>query len=180
MVGRRSRARASKLAWLVNSEDRMNQFRQIYRVPPDIILKYYSCDDFPLLNRDEIIIPIMAIVEGGARFPLHPLLIDFLQTVNASSCQVFINVFRIIIGVIALNRLLGVNFTPRDILYVYQYTCPRLDSWTSSHLRARKLNVKLVNGLPNSNKGYDNDFLVVSCSWFTGGSSCRKSYRFPG
>ena len=98
----------------------------------------------------------MAVVEGGVRFPLHPLLIDFLQTVNA---------------VVALNRLLGVNLTPKEILFVYQYMCPGEDSRTSCHLKARKVNTKLVNGLPDSNKGYDKDFLRVSSDWFMGGSA---------
>jgi hypothetical protein len=37
------------------------------------------------------------------------------------------------------------------------------------HLNAKELNVKLVNGLSDSNKGYDKDYLRVSGEWFTGG-----------
>jgi hypothetical protein len=180
MARGRSRVRASKLAWLVNLEERMAQFREIYRVPPSITLKYYHYDNLLPINQDEIYLPIMAVVEGGFRFPLHPFLIEFLQTVNASPCQVFVNVFRIVMGVVALNQILGINLTPKEILYVYQYMCLGLESRTSCHLRARELNVKLVNGLPDSNKGYDKDYLVVLGHWFTGGASCRNLYGFPG
>jgi hypothetical protein len=164
MARRQPRVRASKLARLVNTEERMTEFRQIYRVPPSIILEYYHNNNLPVLNRDEILLPIMVVVEGGVRFPFHPLLIDFLHIVNASPCQVSINVYRIVIGVVALNRILGVNLTSRDILYVYQYMCPGPNSRTSYHLKARELNVKLMNSLPDSNKGYDNEYLKVSGS----------------
>ena len=46
----------------------MAQFRQIYCVPPSITLKYYHGDNLPLINRDEIYLPIMAVVEGGLGF----------------------------------------------------------------------------------------------------------------
>ena len=158
----------------------MTQFRQIYRVPPSITFEYYHGNNLTVLNRDEILHPIMAIVERGVRFPLHPLLIDFLHTVNASSCQVSINIFRIIMGVVALNQILGVNLTSKNILYVYQYMCLGPDSRTFCHLKAWELNVKLVNGLLDTNKVYDNEYLKVSGSWFTDGTSCRNSFGFPG
>ena len=58
-------------------------------------------------------------------------------------------------GVVSLNRLLGVNLAPKEILSIYQYMCPGEKSRTSCHLKARVVNTKLVNGLPDTNKGYD-------------------------
>ena len=143
-------------------------------------LIYYNSDDLPVINKGEILIPVMTIVEGGVRFPLHSFLINFLQTVNATLSQMSINVFRIVMGVISINRLLDVNLTSREILAVYQYKCPGEKSSTSCHLKARNVNEKLVNGLPNSNKGYDKDYLRVTGEWFSGNSVCRSSYGYPG
>ena len=107
MARTQSRSRASKLARLVNTEASMTRFRELYRVPPSIRLVYCNLEDFPVINKDEILLPIMAVVEGGVRFPLHPLLVSFLQIVNATPSQVSVNLFQIIMGVVALNRLWG-------------------------------------------------------------------------
>ena len=82
-------------------------------------------------------------------------------------------------GVVALNRLLGVNLNTGEILRVYQYMCPGEVSKTLCHLKAKKVNQKLVNGLPDTNKGYDKDYLRVLGDWFTE-SKCRSSFGYPG
>ena len=179
MARTQSRSRASKLARLVNSEASMTRFRELYRVPPSIHLAYCNTSDFPVINRDKILLPIMAVVEGGVRFPLHPLLINFFQIVNTTPSQVSVNLFRIIMGVVALNHLLGVNLNTGEILCVYQYMCPGEESRILRHLKAKNVNQKLVNGLPDTNKGYDKDYLRVSGDWFTE-SKCRSSFEYPG
>jgi hypothetical protein len=62
----------------------------------------------------------------------------------------------------------SIPFTQLLVSFAYpKFTAPTLR--ITHHLKARELNVKLMNGLSDSNKGYDKDYLRVSGEWFTDG-----------
>jgi hypothetical protein len=107
------------------------------------------------------VLPI-AIVEGGVRIPMHPFLIQFLTYFRLSPLQCAPNVFRIVMGTAILMEKLGLNLTVHDITYVYSLQTTGRDQYT---LVARNVDRKLVTGLPDSSKGRDEDFLVITGNW---------------
>ena len=54
---------------------------------------------------------MVAIIEGGVRFPLYPHLVEFFNYFNLAPTQVSPNIFRIVMGVVELNSQLGLLLT---------------------------------------------------------------------
>jgi hypothetical protein len=65
-------------------------------------------------------------------------------------------------GTAVLIEKLGLNLTVHDITYVYRLQSKGRKQYT---LIARNSDRKLVTGLPDSSKGRDEDYLVITENW---------------
>jgi hypothetical protein len=87
---------------------------------------------------------------------MDPLLADFLSYFSLAPTQVNPNVFRIVIGTVKLNRRLGLELSTYDIVRTYiLHNNTKTEVFS---LRPRHVNYTLVNSLPNTNRGFDEDF----------------------
>uniref|UniRef100_A0A2N9FNU8 Uncharacterized protein n=1 Tax=Fagus sylvatica TaxID=28930 RepID=A0A2N9FNU8_FAGSY len=178
MGKKRTEEDRGKLARYVNTPETMALFRRLYQVPDDVGLRYVHWSDALPPSSGELLIPVVAVVEGGVRFPIDPLLADFLSYFSLSPTQVNPNIFRIVMGTVELNRRLGLELSTYDI--VWTYILHRNSKTESYSLRPRDINYTLVNGLPNTNCGFDDDYLVVSGEWFLPGRRCPTKDGVPG
>ena len=83
-----------------------------------------------LLEYRDLVLPIIAIVEGGVRIPMHPFLIQFLTHFRLGPLQCVPNVFRIVMGTAVLMEKLGLELTVHDITYVYRLQKTGKDQYT--------------------------------------------------
>ena len=84
-------------------------------------IQYVPYGDLALLQHEDLVLPIVAIVEGSIRIPMHPFLIQFLIHFRLNPLQCVPNVFRIVRGTAVLNEKLSLNLTVHDITYVYSF-----------------------------------------------------------
>jgi hypothetical protein len=54
-----------RLAKLVDTEEKINQFKKHYSFLEDVQIRYASSDDLALLEYRDLFLPIIAIVERG-------------------------------------------------------------------------------------------------------------------
>ena len=167
-----------KLSRYVNMPEAMAVFRHLYEIPNNVGLRYVHWSDALPPSSGELLIPVVAVVEGGVRFPIDPLLADFLSYFSLSPTQVNPNIFRIVMGTIELNRRLGLELSTYDI--VWTYILHRNSKTESYSLRPRDINYTLVNRLPDTNRGFDDDYLVVTGEWFLPGRRCPTKDGVPG
>jgi hypothetical protein len=166
-----------KFAKLVDTEEKIVQFKRRYGFPEDVHIRYVPYGDLALLQHQDLVLPIVAIVEGGVRIPMHTFQVRFLTHFRLNPLQCAPNVFRIVMGTAVLMEKLGLNLTVHDITYVYSLQTTGRDQYA---LVARNVDRKLVTGLPDSSKGRDEDFLVITGNWQNPYINCPLKPGVPG
>ena len=77
-MGRKKTVKGGKLCLFVNTPEAMAVFRHVYEIPNGVGLKYVHWSDALVPAAGNLLLPVVAIVEGGVRFPMDLLLADFL------------------------------------------------------------------------------------------------------
>lgn len=85
----------------------MAEFRRDYNVPDDVYLSPTELDTTPWGKPGFVPFTLLSIVETGLRFPVQPLLCEFLRQTRLCPTQLSTNSYRIINGIAELNRRLA-------------------------------------------------------------------------
>jgi hypothetical protein len=149
---------------LLSTQEKVLEFRRTYEIPADVQFRLGRPDDLVVEGQDEnkIYIPLIFIVEGGLRFPLHPFFCEVCSRCQLNPRQLCPNFVRVVMGTVALNRLLGLHLDWWDLHFLYSVV-PTAEK--NYYFKARDPDQKLITDLPNSSKGEADDFLVVSGNW---------------
>ena len=151
---------------LVDSEEGIKSFRAQHRIPPGIGIKYCKEGQW-LIDRQEgeVVIPMIAFIEGGMKIPIGKVNKDYLRAHRLVATQCAPNMFGILGSVDALNEKKGLGLTHHDVNWVYNFHNLKGQGY---YLKLRHPKVRLIQCLPESNKGLKRDFLTVSEEWHDG------------
>ena len=114
------------------------------------------------MQEEEVVIPMIAFIEGGMRIPMGTVTRDYLRAHRLAPTQCAPNMFRILGSIDALNEKMGLGLTHHDVNWVYNLHHLKGQGY---YLKFRYLEVRLIQCLPDSNKGLNKDFLIVSGEW---------------
>ena len=133
-------------------------------------LQYYSTEQI-VTNREggEVIIPMIAFIEGGMTLPMGRIIRDYLINHRLCPHQCAPNMFRVLGCVNALNEHLQLGLTWHDVVHLYE-CCFQSDK--GFYLKSWLPMVRLISCLPKSNKGMKDDYLIASRAW-------HDDFHFP-
>ena len=98
-----------RLRKLVDTEEAMEKFIADYRIPPNVSLRHYKMGEWHLLRKTgDVVISILAFVEGGMRIPMGLVMKSYLRHFRLAPTQCAANMFRIL-GCVDAVRLNLIN-----------------------------------------------------------------------
>ena len=115
-----------KYRFLVETPGGLAEFRREYNIPDDVHLTLDKQKITPWGNQGFVPFTFLSIVETGLRFPVHPLLCEFLRQTRICPPQLSTNSYRIINGIAELTRRTGINLGLADIFHQYSIGEPRV------------------------------------------------------
>ena len=141
-------------------------FKEKYHIPQEVSIRYCSTKGLAL-NREvgEVIIPMIAFIEGGMTIPMGRITRDYLCAYRLCPQQCALNFFGVLGAINALDRHLGLGQTWYVVAHLYE---GHQEARAGFYLKSQSSAVKLISCLPKSNKGMKDDFLIVSGPWSDG------------
>ena len=112
-----------------------------------------------------MVILMIAFIEDGMRIPMGTVTRDYLKAYRLAPTQCALNMFRILGSVDALNEKMGLGLTHHDVNWIYNLHHLKGHGY---YLKSRQPEVRLIQCLPDSNKGLNKNFLIISGEWHDG------------
>ena len=109
-------------AHLLNTRASLATFRLTCNIPEDVNVAYCHKSEIAFYRRfgsSTAFFPLMAILEGGVRFPVSPLLLNTLRFYGLSPEQRPPNFYWVVSCVDRLNQLYDLELNHHDINYMY-------------------------------------------------------------
>ena len=109
-------------SYLLSSEASLASFRVAYNVPGDVDITYCHKGDIDLYRRtglNIIFFPLMAILEGGVRFPVDPFIIGTIGFYGLCPDQLPPNFYQVVSCVSRFNQIFGLQLNHHDINFMY-------------------------------------------------------------
>ena len=145
---------------LVESEKAMEKFIANYKIPSNVGLRYCEEGEWHFIRQGgEVVIPMIAFIEGGIRLLIGLVIRDYLRHFRLAPTQCAVNVFRILGCVDALNEKMGLRLTHHNVNWCYNLQHLKGKSY---YMKARDDKVRLIQCLPESSKGLNKDFFIMS------------------
>ena len=101
-----------RFSYLVDSKEGIESFRAQYRIPPGVFIRYCKEGEWHKKRQEgEVVIPIIAFIEGGMRIPMGTVTRDYLRAHRLAPTQYALNMFRILGSINAINEKMGLGLT---------------------------------------------------------------------
>ena len=105
---------------LVDFEEGIKSFRIKYDITPNVDIRYAAQGEwFDERKTKEVVIPMIAFIEGGMTIPVDTLTRNFLRFFRLSPTQCAPNMFRVLGSIEALNERMNLNLTHHDVNKIY-------------------------------------------------------------
>ena len=109
-------------AYLLNTGAPLAAFRQTFSILDDVELAYCHESEITLhRGAGTAFFPLMSILEGGARFPIDPLLLNTLRYYELSPDQLPPYFYRVVSCVGRLNQTFGLQLDHHGVNHMYSF-----------------------------------------------------------
>ena len=160
---------------LLSTEASLANFRRVYDIPGDVDIAYCHEGDIAFQRRsgsNVVFFPLMAILEGGVRFPVDPLILSTHRFYGLCPDQLPPNFYQVISYVSRLNWIYGLQLNHHNINFMYSL-CGNIRS--DYYLKVRDVRVRLISCLPDSNRNLAGEYVRVSGNWLADKLTYRTS-----